>query len=83
MMERELFYLVEGGKLMSADINTEGGFQSGVPRELFQANIKYRGQGVPYDVRADGQAFLVNIYSERHSAAPMTIVLNWTATLNP
>jgi Tol biopolymer transport system component len=79
---KELFFLVEGGKLMSVEIKTEGGFQTGVPRQLFQANIKYRGQGVPYDVRADGQAFLVNLYSERNSVAPLTIVLNWTATLN-
>jgi Tol biopolymer transport system component len=78
---KELFFLAEGGKLMSAEIRTDGGFQSGVPRQLFQANIKYRGESWPYDVRTDGQAFLVNLLAEGDSAAPLTIVLNWSASL--
>ena len=78
---KELFFLAEGGKVMSAEIRTDGGFQSGIPRQLFQADIKYRGDAWPYDVRADGQAFLVNVLAEDSSAAPLTIVLNWNAGL--
>jgi eukaryotic-like serine/threonine-protein kinase len=79
---KELFFIAEGGKVMSAEIKTDGGFQSGIPRQLFQANIKYRGGDAwPYDVRADGQAFLVNVLAESSSAAPLTIVLNWNAGL--
>jgi hypothetical protein len=36
----------------------------------------------PYDVSADGQRFLVNtLMQEATSAAPITIVVNWTALL--
>ncbi len=78
---KELFFLAEGGKVMSAEISSAGGFQSSVPRQLFQADIKYRGDAWPYDVRADGQAFLINVLAEGNSAAPLTIVLNWNAGL--
>jgi len=78
---KELFFLAEGGKVMSAEINTAGGFQSAAPRQLFQADIKNRGDVWPYDVRADGQAFLVNVLAEGSGAAPLTIVLNWNAGL--
>lgn len=78
---KELFFLAEGGKVMSADIRTDGGFQSGIPRLLFQADIKYRGDASPYDVRADGQALIINVLAEGNSAAPLTIVLNWSAGL--
>jgi hypothetical protein len=66
---------------MSAEIGTDRGFQSGIPRQLFQADIKYRGDAWPYDVRADGQALIINVLAQGNSAAPLTIVLNWTATL--
>jgi len=78
---KELFFLAEGGKVMSAEIGTDRGFQSGIPRQLFQADIKYRGDAWPYDVRADGQALIINVLAQGNSAAPLTIVLNWTATL--
>jgi hypothetical protein len=35
----------------------------------------------PYDVRADGQAFLINVMAKDDSAAPLTIFLNWNAGL--
>jgi hypothetical protein len=66
---------------MSAEITTDRGFQSGIPRQLFQADIKYRGDAWPYDVRADGQALIINVLAQGNSAAPLTIVLNWAATL--
>jgi len=78
---KELFFLAEGGKVMSAEINIAGGFQSAAPRQLFQADIKNRGDMWPYDVRADGQEFLINVLVEGKSAAPLTIVLNWNAAL--
>lgn len=78
---KELFFLTEGGRVMSADIKTEGGFQSGVPRQLFQADVKYYGSDAPYSVQADGQRFLVNVFAENNTVTPMTIVLNWNESL--
>ena len=34
-----------------------------------------------YDVSADGQRFLVNTVEELGAAAPITVVVNWTAAL--
>jgi hypothetical protein len=78
---KELFFLAEGGKVMSAEITTDRGFQSDIPRQLFQVDVKYRGDAWPYDVRADGQALIINVLAQGNSAAPLTIILNWAATL--
>ena len=34
-----------------------------------------------YDVTADGQRFLINV-AEEQQGAPITVVLNWTSSLN-
>jgi len=39
------------------------------------------GGGYRYDVTADGQRFLINTAVEQRSAAPITLVTNWTADL--
>ena len=44
---KELFYLTDDGKLMSAEANTGAAFYSGVAKQLFQTNIK-RAPGPPY-----------------------------------
>ena len=77
---KELFYLTEDGKLMSAEIQTEGAFASDVPKQLFQTEIKLIA-GYPYAVAPGGARFLVNTPAEANNPAPMTVVLNWTATL--
>ena len=37
----------------------------------------------PYDVTADGERFLVNALAEETAAVPITVVVNWTAALEP
>lgn len=57
---RELFYLMEDGTIMSAEVNGEGSdFRVGTKQALFRVRalrVRY-----PYDVTADGQRFLVNV----------------------
>jgi len=77
---KELFYLTEDGKVMSAEIKIGAKFESGVPQQLFQARIKH-GTDYPYGVAPDGSRFLINIPAEANDPAPMVVVLNWTATL--
>jgi Tol biopolymer transport system component len=77
---KELFYLTGDGKVMSAQINSEGAFDSVVTKQLFQADVK-RAPGYPYAVAPDGSRFLINTPAEAGNPAPMTIVLNWPATL--
>lgn len=77
---KELFFITEDKKLMAVDIRTEGKFESGIPRELFQGNMK-TGLGYSYAVTADGQRFLMSAPLDAPAGAPMTIVLNWTSGL--
>ena len=77
---KELFYLTGDGKIMSAQINSEGAFDNVVTKQLFQADVK-RAAGYPYAVVPDGSRFLINTPAEAGNPAPMTIVLNWPATL--
>jgi Tol biopolymer transport system component len=77
---RELFYIAEGGKIMSAEIKNTTTLESSVPREVFQANIKF-GFGYPYAVTPDGARFLIATPVDANNPAPLILVLNWTAIL--
>ena len=77
---KELFYLTEDGRMMSAEIKSDRAFDNVVTKPLFQIDIK-RALGYPYAVSPDGSRFLINIPAEASNPAPMTIVLNWPATL--
>lgn len=62
-------------------VNGEGAaFQSGTPQRLFQFNPRH--PYIPYDVTADGQRFMVSNLIEEPGAMPITVVVNWTASLN-
>jgi serine/threonine protein kinase/Tol biopolymer transport system component len=73
---KELFYVTENGKIMSAEIRIGAKFESGVPQQLFQVSIKFKDD-CPYAVSPDGARFLVSTVGEASNPAPMTIVLNW------
>ena len=82
---RELFYRI-GGRMMGVDINTEGEFLAGKPRQLFEgsyvrAAVIYARAN--YDVSPDGQRFLM-LKSVQEKPAPLTqiqVVLNWSDEL--
>lgn len=78
---KELYYLSADGKLMAVEIKVSSKFESGVPRALFQANIKETGDGWPFAPTADGQRFLLNLYEAGDNTSPLTIVLNWNKDL--
>ena len=80
---KELFYLSPDKKLMAVDVNTTSAtFQAGNPRELFQGQLAptsyWRTIYVP---SPDGQRFALNIPLEWTSAAPITVITNWTEKL--
>ncbi len=80
---KELFFLTPDQKLMAVDVNTTAGtFQAGIPKELFQT------QAIPpsywrniYVPSGDGQRFLMLTPASEAKAAPITVVVNWTATM--
>ncbi|HEX7296457.1 MAG TPA: hypothetical protein VF251_11925, partial [Pyrinomonadaceae bacterium] len=77
---RELFYLTLDGKVMAVDVKTETNFESGTPKELFQADIK-QGAGLPYGVTPDGSRFLIKTPANKSAATPLVVISNWTARL--
>ena len=82
---RELFYRVDGtGKLMAVEIKADGQFQAGVPRLLsVETTVATHGMqsGDHYAVSADGKRVFSIKASQESAAAPITVVLNWTAGL--
>jgi Tol biopolymer transport system component/predicted Ser/Thr protein kinase len=76
----EIFYVSPDNKLMAATVNGKGSsFEVGAIKPLFTTH-----PGGPrdwYAVSPDGQRFLINTVPEQAAAAPLTVVLNWTAGL--
>jgi eukaryotic-like serine/threonine-protein kinase len=79
---RELFYLRSDGSLMAVPIAATGQFDAGVPQALFRTAVPIfgtsRGQ---YAVTKDGKRFLTTATPDKASVAPLTVVVNWTATI--
>jgi Tol biopolymer transport system component len=77
----EMFYMTSGGRMMAVALHPVGGdFQ------FEQAHMLFQTRPIPetwnlYDVSSDGQRFLLNLPLEWSSAAPITVVTNWTEKL--
>jgi hypothetical protein len=88
---REIFHLKPSGggaQLFATSVDgTSGSLQIGKVQGLFSFSLPSRvlvmlqnTAGTPYDVASDGQRFLIITRPEpRTTAAPMTVILNWTA----
>jgi hypothetical protein len=80
---KELFYIDLNRKMMSVPITWRNGTpEPGTPTALFQTRIVHPRLALfQYDVTADGQRFLVNSLPREDAAAPLTLLVNWTAGL--
>ena len=67
--------------MKAVEVRIEPSFQSGVPRMLFKTSNLFGKQ--PYDVSGDGERFLMNVAVGKPESEPITVVLNWTAELEP
>ena len=78
---KEIFYVTPDTKLMAAAVSSRGSaFEVGALQLLFETSVRLDGD-YPYDVSADGQRFVVNTLVKDTTAAPITVVVNWTAAL--
>jgi eukaryotic-like serine/threonine-protein kinase len=77
---RELFYRA-GSKVMSVEVKTGAGkLEAGNPKLLF--DVPRSRPDPAFDVSADGQRFLLVVSSEEAGVArPITVVLNWQASI--
>jgi Tol biopolymer transport system component len=82
---KELFYLSSDNKMTAVPVTTGTKFDSGTAVALFQANPREQvslNDVFVYDVRPDGQEFLINTNVRQAETAPMSVVLNWEAKVN-
>jgi hypothetical protein len=79
---KELYYLTpEYRKIMAATVHaTEKDLEFDKPVELISAAMPSNNV-YPYDVAPGGQRFLIEEVTTKQRPAPLTIVLNWDATL--
>jgi len=81
---RELYYLAPDATLMAVSIkSTATSLDAGVPTALFKAPI-ILGPTRDYDVSSDGH-FLINVTNPtavNPASTPITVILNWPATLD-
>ena len=78
---KELFYLSLQGKLMAVETTAGATFEASDAKSLFQTPISMNPLMDRSDVTRDGQRFILCVSSD--SAAPITIVVNWSAGINP
>jgi Tol biopolymer transport system component len=77
---REIYFLSEDRKLMTVPVGPGPSF--GVPKALFQTRVPagVTANRTHYVPSRDGQRFLVNMATDA-VASPITVVVNWTASL--
>jgi serine/threonine protein kinase/Tol biopolymer transport system component len=78
---KELFFLSGDSRMMAATVDTTGTFRSDDPVTLFSAPAAANGLGRQYAVSRDGGRFLLNAAQEKSAAIPLTVVVNWLATI--
>jgi eukaryotic-like serine/threonine-protein kinase len=78
---KELFYLSQDNKIMSAEISEAGSsLVIGKVQSLFQVN-PFRTTFRPYDASSDGKKFVVVSMGATEVSEPLTLVVNWPALL--
>ncbi len=78
---KEIVYNDFEGNLMSVEIDASRGFQAGTPKPLFKLFEGAIAGFGGWDVTADGERVLVNVPIIKSSAAPLNVIVNWTAAL--
>jgi hypothetical protein len=83
---KELFFITFDRKLMAVEIGEKNGAPDiGVPRMLFETRISHpagTADFYSYDVSRDGQRFIISsLPADAQASNPITVVLNWAASL--
>ena len=77
---KELFYVGAEGMMMAVPIDTTSRFEAGEPQVLFQTGA-FNNRFFKWAVTRDGKRFLLNAMPPQSSAAPLTVIVNWTTLL--
>jgi hypothetical protein len=77
---KELYFLAPDGKLMTVDVKPGRALEVGVPRLLFQTDVRVNPYWDQYGVTGDGTRFLVR--DSLHEAPRyINVILNWPELL--
>jgi Tol biopolymer transport system component len=76
---RELFFIAADGELMAAPFRTNPALDAGRPARLFTTRMT-DGPWSDYAVTPDGR-FIAIVRTQIGSQQPMTVIVNWPATL--
>jgi Tol biopolymer transport system component len=76
---KELFFVSPDAEMMAVDMDPVN--PPGVPHRLFQLKSADPNDLAAYDIRPDGQQFLIFMRQQGTQDAPITVVLNWWAEL--
>ena len=77
-----MFYLGLDGRIMAVSVSAgNGAFETSEPSPLFRVRTTRSFPAGSYDVSADGKRFFVVSPTEEQQAAPVHLVVNWTAGL--
>jgi hypothetical protein len=77
---KELFFVSDAGWLMAVPVNTGSTFAARIPVALFDMHSYGKGGLFHYDVRSDGQRFLIRqMLAEERTARPVNVCLNCLA----
>ena len=76
---KELFYLAADGAMTAVTIDATEAVAAGLPTTLFPAGAVSANQA--FSVTKDGKRFLVSTRPQDATATPLTVILNWTSTL--
>ncbi len=69
---------------MAASTGASREFSTGQPQALFVTGARIGGagsRGQVYAVTKDGKRFLVNARPQQSTVSPLTVVVNWPATI--
>ncbi len=76
---KELYFRAPDGKLMAVPVIDTTSLAVGAPATLFEFRASGNLIAPYYSVSRDGQRFLLSTIVETDAAAPLTVVVNWTA----
>jgi len=77
----ELFYVASDQTLMAVPVHADDSLDPRAPKPLFQLHLPNDAISSSYDVAPDDQRFLVSTLVGEEVSAPLTVVINWGATL--
>ena len=78
---KELFFVSPDAEMMAVDIAPDQADPRGMQHRLFALKSADPTDLADYDVRPDGQQFLIFMRQRGTQDAPITVVLNWWAEL--